>query len=119
MPARGPVRQWGYSQTTSRRRPAHRTKTRCALRIFWGGAPPHDRRTGLLQGEEALLADPGGDLVAGAEAELVEDVLDVRLRRARRDHERGGNLPAREPPCDQDRHLSLARRQRIDGLRKP
>src|ERR1044071_8511766 len=62
---------------------------------------------------DALLDRPGRDLGAGAEAELVEDVLDVGVGGALGDHELVGDLAVGQPPRDQGGDLDLAVGQRV------
>src|SRR5688500_5574374 len=59
--------------------------------------------------------DPGGDLGAGAEAELVQDVLDVAHGGVLGDDELGGDLAVGQAAGHESGDLGLARAERCGG----
>lgn len=91
---------------------------RARLLVAFNPASPNQRESGSAPSTTGdmpsvvhlplLVADPGSDLGAGGEAELGEDVLDVGLGGAGRDHEGLGNLLVTEALVDQFRDLALS-----------
>jgi hypothetical protein len=71
-----------------------------------GLAPVRTRRA-TVQLACDLASVPGGDLGARADAELVHQVLDVRLHGPRREVESLADLPVAETLRDQGRNLEL------------
>jgi hypothetical protein len=63
---------------------------------------------GLRPPGQHPLCGPGGDLGAGAEIELVEDVLDVRIDRALADMQPVRYIPIGETLGDEGRDLAFA-----------
>ena len=68
----------------------------------------------------AQVGEDGEDAAVGAavvaEAELLEDLLDVGLDGALGDEQAGGDGPVREPLGDQREHLALAFGELVEGV---
>src|SRR6266568_7166618 len=93
-----------------------------AERVRRAGLPAHPgkysaRYSVLRLARHARGDGPGGDLGAGAEPELGEDVLDVVLGGPLGEEQGPGDLPVGQAPGDQHRHLPLPPRQQDRPLR--
>jgi hypothetical protein len=62
---------------------------------------------------EAMLNCPRGDIRSRVNAELAEDVLDVRARRTRADHQLLSKLSIRSSLCHQLHDFALPRGKRV------
>ena len=83
----------GHGSNGGRREPPDRQKNYVARYVF--------------RAEQAFLVRPGGQLGAGAEAQLGQDVVDVHLDRAHREIQLAGDLAVGQAAGHQRRDLRL------------